>query len=98
MTLAKELILFVGSPDDLKVSFFRNPTAETFLKPMADYIRAHGGEVLYRTEVDGIEIQNQRITAVKARPVAARVIGRGTVCGELICEGMEHLEECPYCG
>jgi isorenieratene synthase len=98
LTLAKEIILFVGSPDDLRMNFYRNPTGETFLKPMADYIRAHGGEVLYHCEVDGIEVANQRVSAVKALPVARNVVRRCAVCGHLIYEGMEHADECPYCG
>ena len=34
------------------MNFYCNPTAETFLTPMADDIRAHGGQVLCHTEVD----------------------------------------------
>lgn len=98
LTMARETILFVGSPSDLKVNFFRNPTAESFLKPMADYIRARGGQILYHTEVDGIEIANQRVTAVKALPVTRQVVKRCSVCGNLIFDGMEVGHECPYCG
>ncbi|MCC6195735.1 MAG: FAD-dependent oxidoreductase [Burkholderiales bacterium] len=98
LTLAKEIILFVGSPDDLKMNFYRNPTAETFLKPMADYIRAHGGEIFYHTEVGGVEIGDRGVAAVKALPVPPNVVRRCAVCGELIYEGMEHGHECPYCG
>lgn len=98
LTLARETLLFVGSPDDLKMNFYRNPTAETFLKPMADYIRAHGGAVEYLTEVNGVEIKNGRLTAVKALPVPRLVIKRCSVCGNLIFEGMEHDHECPHCG
>jgi uncharacterized protein with NAD-binding domain and iron-sulfur cluster len=98
LTLARETILFVGSPNDLKMNFYRNPVGETFLKPMADYIRSRGGEVIYFTEVDGIEVKDQRVTAVKARPLSRQVVKRCSVCGNLIFDGMEMGHECPYCG
>jgi isorenieratene synthase len=98
LTLAKEMMLFIGSPSDLKVNLFRNPTAETFLKPMADFIRAHGGEVLYHTEVNGLEMTNQRVSAVKALPVPREAVRRCSVCGALIFDGMEVGGECPFCG
>ncbi|NMG76422.1 FAD-dependent oxidoreductase [Aromatoleum diolicum] len=98
LTLARETILFVGSPNDLKMNFYRNPTAESFLKPMADYIRAHGGEVRYFTDVDGVEVTNGQVTAVKALPISRQVIKRCSVCGNLIFDGMEVGHECPYCG
>jgi len=98
LTMARETILFVGSPNDLKVNFFRNPTAETFLKPMADYIRAHGGAVVYQTEVDGIVVESGRVKAVKALPVDRHAVKRCSICGNLIFDGMEVGHECPYCG
>lgn len=98
LTLARLCHWGFGSPSDLKVNFYRNPTAETFLKPMADYIRAHGGEVLYFTEVNGVEVGGQRLAAVKALPVPRTVVKRCSVCGNLIFDGMEVGHECPYCG
>lgn len=98
LTLARETILFVGAPHDLKMNFYRNPTAESFLKPMGDYIRAHGGEVHYFTEVDGVEVVNGKVAAVKALTIPRRVVKRCSVCGNLIFDGMEVGHECPYCG
>src|SRR5262249_54378311 len=66
LTLAKETVLFAGSPNDLKLSLFRNPTGENFLKPMADYIRAHGGEVLFHTQVNGIKLPGGKGNADKS--------------------------------
>lgn len=97
LTLARETQVLSGTPSDLKVNFYLNPTAETFLKPMADYIRGHGGDVVYMTEVNGVEVKDGRMVAVKALPVPRNVVKRCSVCGNLIFDGMEVGHECPYC-
>ena len=92
------VMMLVSGPSDFNMTFYRNPTAETLLKPMADFIRNHGGEIHYYTEVDGIEMAAERIAKVKARPVPREAIKRCSICGALIFAGMEVGGECPYCG
>ncbi len=98
LTLAKECQLLGGTPNDLKLQFWRNPVGESFLKPMADYIRAHGGEVHYSTEINGIEVKDKKVTAVRALPVPREAVKRCSICGALILGGQEIGDECPECG
>ncbi|WP_374594680.1 FAD-dependent oxidoreductase [Aquabacterium sp.] len=100
LTLANIFQLVAGSADDMKVNLYMNPVGETFVQPMVDYIRAHGGEIHYNTEVTGFEKQGNRIARVLAGEVSSSSgkVRRCSVCGNLIFEGMEAGHECPFCG
>lgn len=100
LTLANIFQLVAGAARDMQVNLYRNPTNDTFLQPMVDYIRAHGGEIHYNTEVSRIEKEGGRISKVIAGIVAAeqRKVRRCSICGNLILDGMERGHECPFCG
>lgn len=100
LTLANIFQLVAGSADDMKVNLYMNPVGETFLQPMVDYIRSHGGEIHYHTEVSGFEMNGKRITRVLAAAVPSMPtkVRRCSVCGNLIYDGMEVGHECPFCG
>ena len=98
LTLANLIQLVAGAPDDIKINLYATPVAETFLRPMANFITAHGGEIHFNTEVTDIQVSEQRIAAIKASPVPAQAFKRCSICGGLIFDGMEVGGECPYCG
>jgi uncharacterized protein with NAD-binding domain and iron-sulfur cluster len=101
LTLANIFQLVAGSAQDMKVNLYRNAVGETFLQPMVDYIRAHGGEIHYNTEVTRIERgADGNVSKVIAGIVAAdqKKIRRCSICGNLILDGMEQGHECPFCG
>ncbi len=98
LTLANIVQLVAGSPEDIKINLFATPVGESFLRPMASFITAHGGSIHYHAEVSGIEFDGSRITGVKAAPVPRNAIKRCSICGGLIFDGMEVGGECPYCG
>lgn len=100
LTLANIFQLVAGAAADMKVNLYRNPTNDTFLQPMVDYIRAHGGEIHYNTEVARLEKDGERISRVVSAAVAAdqRRVRRCSICGNLILDGMERGHECPFCG
>jgi isorenieratene synthase len=89
-----------GTPRDFQhFNLYVNPTNESFLTPMVNFIRSHHGDVLYNHEVtDFIMDGVKRIVGVKAAPVPRNVIKRCSICGGLIFDGMEVGHECPYCG
>ncbi|MFP5384207.1 MAG: FAD-dependent oxidoreductase [Gammaproteobacteria bacterium] len=100
LTLANLFQLVSGSGEDWKVNLYRNAVGETFLQPMVDYIRAHGGEIVYNADVTRIEKDGERISKVVADAVMAgeKKVRRCSVCGNLILDGMERDGDCPFCG
>lgn len=100
LTLANIVQLLSGSTQDMKINLYVHPVGESFAQPMVDYIRAHGGEVHYNTEVTGIERDGERIDRVIAGIVGRNMprVRRCSICGNLIFDGMELGHECPYCG
>lgn len=88
-----------GTPRDfMKFNLYANPTNETFLTPMVNFINSHGGEVRYTTEITGLVVENNKMTGVRAAPIPRNAIKRCSICGGLIFDGMEVGGECPYCG
>lgn len=88
-----------GTPRDfMKFNLYVNPTNETFLTPMVNFIRSHGGDVRYNSEVTGLSIENNRVVGVRVGAVPKQVVKRCSICGNLIFDGMEIGGECPYCG
>lgn len=100
LTLANIFQLVAGAAKDMQVNLYRNPTNDTFLQPMVEYIRAHGGEVIYNVDVTGIEKHGEKISRVIAGIVATehKRVRRCSICGNLILDGMERGHECPFCG
>ena len=99
LALALLAQIFGGTPRDfMKFNMYVNPTNESFLTPMVNYIRSHGGEVLYTTEVTNFMVDGKQLAGVRALPVPRNVIKRCSICGNLIFNGMEVGGECPYCG
>jgi uncharacterized protein with NAD-binding domain and iron-sulfur cluster len=100
VTLANIFQLVAGSGDDMKVNLYGHPVSETFLQPMVDYIRAHGGQVIYNVDIQGFEKENGLIVRVMAGAVPGDIkeVRRCAICGNLVFDGMEHDSECPYCG
>jgi hypothetical protein len=99
LALALLAQIFGGTPRDfMKFNMYVNPTNESFLTPMVNYIRSHGGEVLYTTEVTNFMVDGKQLAGVRALPVPRNVIKRCSICGGLIFDGMEVGGECPYCG
>lgn len=85
-------------PDDAKISLYANPPGETFLQPMVDFIKQHGGRVLYNHDVGQIATDGLHITEVRTLPVPQTVrVRRCQVCGELIY-GDDNHDHCPFCG
>jgi uncharacterized protein with NAD-binding domain and iron-sulfur cluster len=101
LTMANLFELVAGSPKDWKVNNFVNPTHESFLRPMLDYILSRGGQIFFNTEVTRFERddvgQIARVVADAVMPEHSRV-RRCAVCGNLILDGMDHDDECPFCG
>lgn len=89
--------LWFGAPKDFTYSWFVNPSGESFIEPMAEYIRQHGGEIHYNTEVTDVRLGDDRIAAVSTSTLPTMRVRRCRVCGELIYGDDDH-HECPYCG
>ena len=99
LTVGLIVQIFGGTPADMmKFNLYLNPTSETFLTPMVNFIRSHGGQVLFNTEVSALEKDGGRIKAVRAAAVPEAAVKRCSICGALIFDGMEVGGECPYCG
>ncbi len=100
VTLANIFQLIGGSGDDMKINLYGHPVNESFLQPMVDYIRSHGGQVIYNVDVQGFEKEGDVIVRVIAGDVPGNVktIRRCAVCGNLVIDGMERDGECPHCG
>lgn len=102
LTLANIFQLVAGATDDMKVNLYVNPVGESFIQPMVDFIRSHGGEIHYDTEVTGFEKKGERIERVLAAEIPAGSgkgrVRRCSICGNLIFDGMEVGHECPFCG
>ena len=100
VTLANIFQLISGSGDDMKINLYGHPVNETFLQPMVDYIRGHGGQVIYNVDIEGLEKENEAIIRVvsSALPGDIKKVRRCAVCGNLVFDGMEIDGECPHCG
>ncbi len=99
LTLGLLAQVFGGVPSDMmKFNLYVNPTNESFLGPMVAFIRSHGGEVNFQTEVSRLVVEDGRIAAVRAAAVPESAVKRCSICGALIFDGMEVGGECPYCG
>ncbi|CBL45427.1 Hypothetical protein HDN1F_18440 [gamma proteobacterium HdN1] len=100
VTLANIFQLIAGSGDDMKINLYGHPVSETFLQPMVDYIRSHGGKVLYNIDVQGFEKEGDLIVRVITGEVPDELgnVRRCAVCGNLILDGQERDDECPFCG
>ncbi len=96
LTLANLMQLVAGSPEDLKVDLYMNPPGETFLEPMVKHIEAHGGQVLYSTEITQINMHQGKIKSVTAAMIEAQGARRCSICGALIL-GDHEFEHCPMC-
>lgn len=87
-----------GYPRDARTDLYLNPPGETFLEPMAEFIRKHGGQILYNQEVSQLFVQNDRVSRVQTLAVPGTVrVRRCQICGELIY-GDENHDHCPFCG
>lgn len=98
LTLANIFQLVAGSPEDMKVNLYVNPVAESFLLPMTHFIRDHGGEIHYNTEVTDVLMDNGKVKGVKTSSLQEKGLRRCSICGALIVDGMEIGGECPFCG
>lgn len=100
VTLANIFQLIAGSGDDMKINLYGHPVNETFLQPMVDYIRSHGGQVIYNVDVKDLEKENGAIIRVIAGEVPGEIseVRRCAVCGNLVFDGQERDGECPHCG
>jgi len=98
LALGMSVQLFSGTPQDTQTyNLYVNPTSETFIKPMADFVRKHGGEIHYHTEVTELLVEG-KVVGVKVAAPPALAVRRCSICGGLIFDGMEVGGECPYCG
>jgi uncharacterized protein with NAD-binding domain and iron-sulfur cluster len=100
LTLANIFRLVSGSPNDMRINVYMNPPGETFLQPMVDFIIAHGGTVLFNTELTGVEVDGDEVKSVTAARVGdgkSRQT-RCAICGALLGPNGEELEKCPICG
>ncbi len=90
--------LWAGSPEDFRYSWFSNPPGETFIAPMVEFIKQHGGDIHYNTEVTQLVMEDGKIKAVRTNQLPRGMrVRRCRICGELIW-GNDHHDECPYCG
>lgn len=102
LTMANLFQLVAGSPRDWQVNNFISPTHESFLRPMLDYIRARGGDMVFNTEVTSFERDAsgniESVVAEEVQPGYSGRVRRCAICGNLILDGMEHDHACPFCG
>ena len=99
LTLGLLTQVFGGVPADMmRFNLYVSPTSESFLTPMVNFIRSHGGQVLFNTEVSTLDMEGGRVKTVRAAPVPESAVQRCSICGALIFDGMEVGGECPYCG
>ena len=84
----------------MKINLYGHPVNETFLQPMVDYIRGHGGQVIYNVDIEKSGKENGAIIRVvsSALPGDIKQVRRCAVCGNLVFDGMEIDGECPHCG
>ncbi len=99
LTMAMAAKVWGGVPRDFeKFNMYVNPTNESFLTPMVQFIRSHGGEVLYHSEIGSLVLDDGRVTGVRTAAVPPGAVKRCPICGHLIFDGMEVHDECPWCG
>jgi uncharacterized protein with NAD-binding domain and iron-sulfur cluster len=84
-------------PSDSRVDYYKWPPDETFINPMVEYIRSNGGEVLFDSEVSGIEMKDGKIHQITVNNTIPKSRAkRCRVCGNIMGEG--HHGHCPFCG
>lgn len=64
---------------------------------MAAYIRAGGGEIHYRTEINDLVIENNSVKSARSSTVPPTATRRCNICGMLIHDDHDHAN-CPFCG
>lgn len=97
LSIACVFQLLSGDASDTSVNIFSCPPGETFLQPMANYIRAAGGKIIYRTDVNELVVESGQVKGVKTSEVPATANRRCNICGMLIHDHEDH-ENCPFCG
>lgn len=80
--------------DTYAVQFFKDSTDESIIQPLANYIREHGGKILFNTELDEFVSDNDKITAAKTKMIS----GTQYICP--ICGEIHDIEpsQCRRCG
>lgn len=91
-----------GHPDDLRVDTFTHPAGETYVAPLAQYIKDRGGEIVSGAAVVRLNREGGRLKSVTAGdetatgPVAIKT-WRCKVCGTVFASP-NAPERCPVCG
>jgi len=101
LSLATIVQLCVGAPQyDMRADLYMNPPGETFLEPMAEYIRQHGGEIVYNAELTDIEMVDGVVESVSAEQIGngQQRMTRCSICGALLGPNGDELTKCPICG
>lgn len=98
LSMVTGIMLTAGSPQNWNVELYANPAGETFLEPMANYIRSRGGQVINNAEIGHLDLRDGKIDSVYTSAIPQNMrVRRCQVCGELIYGDDEH-HNCPFCG
>lgn len=79
------------------VQFFQDSTNDSIIQPMADYIRAKGGKIIFEAEVEDFVTHNNKVVEVITKPIRS---GQYIcpVCGEVHYAIPERCKRCSYSG
>ncbi len=97
LTIGLLMQLISGSAADMEISLFASPPDETFIVPMADYIRSRGGVIHFNSEVEKILFKDGRVQGLATQNIGPGKVRRCRICGELIY-GNDNHDRCPFCG
>lgn len=99
LSLANIFQLVAGSADDMRIDLYQSPPGETFLEPMAEFIRQRGGEVIYNTELTDLKMSGEKLSSVTAAMADSQgSITRCSICGALLGANGQEFTKCPVCG
>jgi isorenieratene synthase len=92
--------LAAGHHSDMAIDIFMHPPGETYVKPIEDYIRGKGGEIVFNTPVMKIKHENGRVLGVLAgeeAPAGGVTTWKCNVCGSVFSSPTKP-GRCPICG
>lgn len=87
-----------GSWQDLfSIQFFQDSTNDTIIQPLANYILANGGQIIFNSEVENLVTTNNLVEKIITRPLR-KYQYICPVCGELHDYYPAQCKRCGYIG
>ena len=87
-----------GSWQDLYgVQFFQDSTNDSIIQPLADYVIAHGGEIIYNSEVETLITTNELVEKIITKPLSKNQY-ICPICGEVHEYNPGQCKRCGHIG